>query len=54
VGGLVFRQFDSIHIGGGDFSLRYQIHTGSAPRTVLYPPDTGKYLPGGKACVTWS
>ena len=38
VDGLVFRKSDSIHIGDGDFSLRYQIHSGSVTHAVLYPP----------------
>jgi len=32
VDGVVFREPDSIHTGGGDFSLPYQIHTGSVPQ----------------------
>jgi hypothetical protein len=62
VDGLVFRESDTIRIGGGDFSLRYQIHTGSVTHAVLFPPGnisqaTMRVLGGPKrsfSLVKWS
>jgi hypothetical protein len=38
----------------GDFSLLYNVQTGSAAHPALYPMDTGELFSGGKVAGVWS